>query len=61
VARVPGHILWDATLGYQMTENIQLRVNAINLTNKLYYANVSGGHVVPGNGRTFIFGTTFNF
>ena len=61
VARVPGHVLWDATLAYQMTKNIQLRVNAINLTNKLYYANVSGGHVVPGNGRTFIFGTSFTF
>lgn len=60
-SRVPGHVLWDATLAYQLTENIQLRVNAINLTNKLYYANVSGGHVVPGNGRTFIFGTSFKF
>ncbi|MEX0803708.1 MAG: TonB-dependent siderophore receptor [Candidatus Binatia bacterium] len=59
--RVPGHVLWDSTLAYQLTRNIQLRINAINLTNDLYYANVGGGHVVPGNGRTFIFGTSFKF
>jgi catecholate siderophore receptor len=61
VARVPGHVLWDATLAYQLTKNFQLRLNGINLTNDLYYSNVSGGHVVPGNGRTFIFGTSFKF
>ena len=60
-ARIPGHVLWDATIAYQLTKNIQLRLNGINLTNDLYYSNVSGGHVVPGNGRTFIFSTSFKF
>jgi catecholate siderophore receptor len=60
-ARIPGHVLWDATVAYQLTKNIQLRLNAINLTNDLYYSNISGGHVVPGNGRTFIFSTSFKF
>jgi catecholate siderophore receptor len=60
-ARIPGHVLWDATLAYQLTKSVQLRLNGINLTNDLYYANISGGHVVPGNGRTFIFSTSFKF
>jgi catecholate siderophore receptor len=60
-ARIPGHVLWDATLAYQLTKNFQLRLNAINLTNDLYYSNISGGHVVPGIGRTFIFSTSFKF
>jgi catecholate siderophore receptor len=61
VARIEGHVLWDATIAYQLTKNVQLRLNGINLTNDLYYSNISGGHVVPGNGRTFIFGTSFKF
>jgi catecholate siderophore receptor len=61
LARIPGHVLWDATLAYQLTKNFQLRLNAINLTNDLYYSNISGGHVVPGIGRTFIFSTSFKF
>lgn len=60
-ARIPGHVLWDATIAYQLTKNVQLRLNGINLTNDLYYPNISGGHVVPGNGRTFILSTSFRF
>jgi catecholate siderophore receptor len=60
-ARIPGHVLWDATLAYQLTKNFQFRLNAINLTNDLYYSNIAGGHVVPGIGRTFIFSTSFKF
>jgi catecholate siderophore receptor len=60
-ARIEGHVLWDATIAYQLTKNVQLRLNGINLTNDLYYSNISGGHVVPGNGRTFILSTSFKF
>jgi catecholate siderophore receptor len=60
-SRVPGHVLWDATLAYQLTKNFQFRLNGINLTNDLYYSQVAGGHVVPGIGRTFIFSTSFKF
>ena len=60
-SRIPGHVLWDATVAYQLSENVQLRLNAINLTNQLYYSNISGGHVVPGNGRTFIVSMSFKF
>ena len=35
--RVPGFVRWDSTVAYQIRKNIQLRVNAINLTNQLYF------------------------
>lgn len=60
-SRIPGHVLWDATLSYQLTKNFEFRLNAVNLTNDLYYSSISGGHVVPGNGRTFIFTSSFRF
>jgi catecholate siderophore receptor len=59
--RVPGHVLWDSTIAYQLTKNVQLRLNAINLTNRLYYTNVYQAHVVPGIGRAFIFSTSVKF
>jgi catecholate siderophore receptor len=60
-ARIPGHVLWDATVAYRITEKLELRLNAINLTNQLYYSNISGGHVVPGGSRTFLFTTSLNY
>jgi catecholate siderophore receptor len=52
--RIPGFLRWDSTIAYQITKNIQLRVNAINLTNQLYFDSVSGSKAVPAAGRTFI-------
>jgi len=31
-----------------------LAVNGYNLTDKLYYAQVTGGRVVPAAGRSFV-------
>jgi outer membrane receptor for monomeric catechols len=58
---VPGHVRWDATVGFQLNKNIQLRLNAINLTDEYYYENVYQAHVVPGAGRTIIGTAIFNF
>ena len=55
------HVRWDATIAYQITKNIQLRVNGINLTNQLYFDSLAGRHVVPGAGRTFIGSASFKF
>ncbi|HVO93555.1 MAG TPA: TonB-dependent siderophore receptor [Terriglobales bacterium] len=59
--RVPGFVRWDSTIAYQITKNIQLRVNAINLTNQLYFDSISGSKAVPGAGRTFLGSASFNF
>ncbi|MGH7845008.1 MAG: TonB-dependent receptor [Candidatus Binatia bacterium] len=59
--RIPGYVRWDATVAYKLTENVQFRLNANNLTNKLFYENTHPAHVVPAAGRTFIFSTAFKF
>src|SRR6185295_11203789 len=51
---VPGFIRWDSTVAYQITKNIQLRVNAINLGNQLYFDSISGSKAIPAAGRTFL-------
>ena len=58
---IPSHVRWDATVGYQITRNIQLRLNAINLTDELYFDGVHPSHIIPGAGRTFIATGIFNF
>jgi catecholate siderophore receptor len=59
--RVPGFIRWDSTIAYQITKNVQLRVNAINMTNQLYFDSISGSKAVPAAGRTFIGSASFKF
>jgi catecholate siderophore receptor len=59
--RVPGFIRWDSTIAYQITKNVQLRVNAINMTNQLYFDSISGSKAVPAPGRTFIGSASFTF
>lgn len=59
--RIPGYVRWDATVAYRLNKNIQFRLNANNLTDKLFYENTHPAHVVPAAGRTFIFSTAFRF
>jgi len=59
--RVPGFVRWDSTVAYQITKNIQFRVNAINLTNQLYFDSISGSKAIPAAGRTFLAGANFKF
>ena len=59
--RIPGFIRWDSTIAYQIARNIQLRFNAINLTNQLYFDSVAASKAVPGSGRTFIGSASFKF
>jgi catecholate siderophore receptor len=58
---VPKTVRWDATVAYQFNKNIQLRFNAINLTDELYFDGIHPSHVVPGAGRTFILSGNFRY
>jgi catecholate siderophore receptor len=58
---VPKTVRWDSTVAYQINRNIQLRFNAINLTNELYFDGIHPAHVVPGAGRTFILSGNFRY
>jgi catecholate siderophore receptor len=58
---VPETIRWDATVAYQLNKHVQLRLNAINLTDELYFDGVHPSHVIPGAGRTFILSGNFTY
>ena len=58
---VDSYWLVDAVASYQITKNIDLRLNGYNLTNKYYFAQIAGGHVVPGAGRSVLLTTGIRF
>jgi catecholate siderophore receptor len=56
-ARVPGYVVWNAMVSYQLTKNASLQLNGLNLFNRYYfsapyYTSVSENHVIPGAGRS---------
>lgn len=58
---VDSYWLIEATASYQITKNIDIRVNGYNLGNKYYFDRLTGGHIVPGAGRSVLVGTGFRF
>jgi catecholate siderophore receptor len=63
--QAPGYARWDLALSWQPREGslrgLRLQANALNLTDRRYYDQVTGGQVVPGAGRTFIFTVAARF
>lgn len=56
-ARVPAYLVFDAMASYRLTPKVTLQLNALNLTDKLYYeglyyTSAAENHVIPGPGRT---------
>jgi catecholate siderophore receptor len=56
-ARLPGYVVWNAMVSYQLTKNASLQLNGLNLFNRYYfsapyYTSVSENHVIPGAGRS---------
>jgi catecholate siderophore receptor len=56
----PSYATFDALIGYNFG-NYRIAVNGYNLGDKLYYAQVNGGRVVPSAGRSVLvtFGANF--
>jgi len=50
---VPAYASFDAMLGYSFG-NYRVALNGYNLGDKLYYAQVNGGRVVPAAGRSLL-------
>jgi catecholate siderophore receptor len=50
----PSYVRYDAAIAWSMTEQLQLRLNALNLTDKRFYEGVYQGNITPGAGRTVI-------
>jgi catecholate siderophore receptor len=58
---VEGHTVADLMVGYRLTPNVSLRLNAYNVTDTYYFERLGGGHVVPGPGRSAVLSTSFRF
>lgn len=58
-----GYTVFDAMLSYQLTKNVDLQLNILNLTDEFYLETVhpGGGHGTPGGGRTALLTTSFKF
>ncbi|MBL6077192.1 TonB-dependent siderophore receptor [Belnapia sp. T18] len=50
----PAYVRYDAAIAWSVTEQLQLRLNALNLTDKRFYEGVYTGNITPGAGRTVI-------
>ena len=56
-----GYVRWDLTGAYQVNKNVGVRLNIQNVMDTTYYDQVHPGHVIPGDGRTFILSGNFTF
>ena len=52
--RVDDYWVADATIGYDITRNATLRLNVFNIFDERYADQLSGGHFVPGAGRSAV-------
>ncbi|QIF02396.1 TonB-dependent siderophore receptor [Roseimicrobium sp. ORNL1] len=57
----PDYWTFDAMLGYQVNENIAIRLNVYNLADEDYIDRVGGGHFVPGPGRSAVVSLNVKF
>jgi catecholate siderophore receptor len=48
----PAYWLADAMASYRVSDQLTMRVNALNVTNERYIDRVGGGHFIPGPGRS---------
>jgi catecholate siderophore receptor len=60
-SQVPGYVRWDLTGAYQVNKNVGVRLNIQNVMDTTYFDQVHPGHVIPGDGRTFILSGNFTF
>jgi catecholate siderophore receptor len=57
----PAYTMYDAMVSYPVNQLLTLRLNLNNLTDERYIDRLSGGHFVPGAGRSAFLTTSFNF
>jgi len=58
----PGHWRFDAMAAYRVNKNLSLQLNALNLTDKVYYAHNNGNHHADfGPGRQYILSANLSY
>lgn len=55
------YTLYDAMVGFKVSDSLSLRLNGYNLSGKDYVDQVGGGHYTPGADRTFMLSADFSF
>ncbi len=58
---VEGYWVVDAMASYPLNDNISLRLNLYNITDKFYFDRLGGGHLIPGPARSVMLSTSFRF
>ncbi len=58
---VDGYVTFDAMAAYHVSSHFTMRLNVYNLADKDYIGAVSGGHAVPGAGRSAVLSGEFKF
>jgi catecholate siderophore receptor len=61
---IPGYVVWNAMLSYQLAPHVGLQLNGFNLLNRNYFVNsyytsASENHVIPGAGRSVMLSIRF--
>jgi catecholate siderophore receptor len=59
--KAPSYWLGEAMLAYQATKNLSVQLNVYNLTDEKYIDAISGGHFIPGAGRSAAVTASFKF
>lgn len=57
----PAYTLYDAMVSYPLNQLLSFRLNVNNLADERYIDRLSGGHFVPGPGRSVALTTSLNF
>ena len=57
----PAYWVLDAMASYRVSDQLTLRVNALNIANERYIDRISGGHFVPGPARSVMVTTDIGF
>ena len=52
---------FELMAAYQATNKLRLQLNGTNLSDEEYEDQMGGGHFIPGEGRYFRLGATYNF
>ena len=65
-ARIPGYVVWNGMASFRVNKVLYLQLNALNLTNRLYYdgsyyTSAAENHVIPGAGRSARLSVRLNF
>ena len=57
----PAYWVIDAMASYRVSEQLTMRVNALNIANERYIDRVGGGHFIPGPGRSVMLTADIGF